>query len=87
MQGLAALAAAEPVEVRSAWRPQLRDPGEEMVLEAAAKGRADALVKHNLAGFPGASPRFGLPLLPPAGLLERTGTRAGQPAPSSFRPP
>lgn len=72
---LAALAAAaEPVEVRFAWRPQLPDPGDEMVLEAAVNGRADALVTHNLADFAGAAPRFGLALLRPADLLERTGT-------------
>src|ERR1700719_1660467 len=39
---LAAL--VEPVEVRFLWRPQVRDPSDEMVLEAAIHGRADALV-------------------------------------------
>jgi putative PIN family toxin of toxin-antitoxin system len=69
---LAALAAAvEPVEVRFAWRPQLRDADDEMVLDAAVNGRADALVTHNLADFAGAAPRFGLLLLSPGALLER----------------
>jgi len=68
---LAALAAAvEPVEVHFAWRPQLADPDDEMVLDAA-NGRADALVTHNLAGFAGAAPRFGLALLRPGELLEK----------------
>ena len=41
----AALAAArEPVEMRFSWRPQLADSDDEMVLEAAVNGRADALV-------------------------------------------
>lgn len=40
----AALARAEPVKAHFLWRPQLRDPGDEMVLETAANGRADALV-------------------------------------------
>ncbi len=68
---LAALAAAmEPVEVHFAWRPQLADPDDEMVLDAAVNGRADALVTHNLADFAGAAPRFGLALLRPGELLE-----------------
>lgn len=39
----AVLAMAEPVQTHFLWRPQLRDPGDEMVLEAAINGRADAL--------------------------------------------
>ena len=69
---LAAFAAAmEPVEVRFTWRPQLADADDEMVLEAAVNGRADALVTHNLADFATAAPRFGLVLLRPGELLER----------------
>lgn len=33
------------------WRPQLRDPKDEMVLEAAVNARADYLVTHNIADF------------------------------------
>ena len=70
---LAALASAiEPVEVRFAWRPQLRDPDDEMVLDTAVNGRADALVTHNLHDFAAAAPRFGLLLLSPAEALQRT---------------
>ena len=69
-RALAALAAAiEPVDVRFTWRPQLPDPDDEMVLEAAVNGQADALVTHNLADFAAAAPRFGLLLAPPADLL------------------
>jgi putative PIN family toxin of toxin-antitoxin system len=72
-RALAALAAAvEPVEVRFTWRPQLADADDEMVLEAAVNGRAEALVTHNLADFAVAAPRFGLALLRPVELLERT---------------
>jgi len=64
-------AAAEPVEVHFAWRPQLADPDDEMVLDAAVNGRADALVTHNLADFAQAAPRFGLAVLRPGEVLER----------------
>ena len=51
---LAELAALiEPVEVHFQWRPQARDPNDEMVLEAAINGRADALVTYNVADFAG----------------------------------
>ena len=57
---LTALAAlTEPVEIGLIWRPQLADPGDEMVLDAALKERADALVTH-LADFILAAPGFGL---------------------------
>ena len=67
---LAALAsAAEAVEVHFQWRPQLRDPADEMVLEAAINGRADALVTHNVADFSAAAARFGLRVLTPGEIL------------------
>jgi putative PIN family toxin of toxin-antitoxin system len=69
---LAALAAAiEPVEVRFAWRPQLSDADDEMVLDAAVNGRADALVTHNLSDFASTASRFGLRVLTPGELLQR----------------
>ena len=40
-------AVAEPVESRFPWRPQLRDPADEMVFETAVNGNADALVTFN----------------------------------------
>ena len=69
-EALAALAALiEPVEVRFLWRPQLRDAGDELVLEAAVNGRADALVTHNVRDFADAAPRFGLRVARPAELV------------------
>ncbi|WP_267428444.1 putative toxin-antitoxin system toxin component, PIN family [Methylobacterium sp. GC_Met_2] len=38
---------AEPVAIHYLWRPRLRDPADEMVLEAAVNGRADAIVTFN----------------------------------------
>ncbi len=69
-QFLDALASAcEPVEVRFQWRPLLADPGDEMVLEAAVNGRADALVTYNTRHFLAPARRFRLPVVRPGALL------------------
>jgi len=47
------------VDIAYLWRPQLRDPDDEMVLEAAALGRADLLLTFNVRDFSGAE-RFGV---------------------------
>ena len=61
---------AEPVELHFLWRPQLSDPKDEMVLEAAINGRADALVTHNRRDFLAAAGRFDVPVVSPAEFLE-----------------
>jgi putative PIN family toxin of toxin-antitoxin system len=67
---LAALAAAaEPVEISFRWRPQLRDPTDELMLEAAVNGRAAAIVTHNLTDFSPAVSRFSVRMLTPSLLL------------------
>ena len=69
---LAELAAViEPVEVHFQWRPQVRDPNDEMVLEAAINGGADALMTYTVADFAAASQRFEIEILRPAELLKR----------------
>lgn len=68
---LAALAsAAEPVDVHFQWRPQLPDPSDELVLEAAVNARADAIVTHNVRDFEPATRIFGIAVMTPARLLE-----------------
>ncbi len=68
---LAALASAsQAVEVSFQWRPQLRDPDDELVLEAAVNGRADALVTHNVRDFAKGADRFGMRVLRPGELLK-----------------
>jgi len=62
---------AEPVVVRFLWRPQLRDPADEMVLETAINGNADALVTFNRRDFGEAPRRFGIDLLAPRDALVR----------------
>jgi len=60
----------EPVEIHYQWRPQAHDPGDEMVLEAAINGRADALVTHNIRHFAPAALRFQLSVLTPQQALK-----------------
>ena len=64
-------AVAEPVETRFLWRPQLNDAADEMVLEAAINGAADALVTFNRQDFGRAPARFGIALLSPREALRR----------------
>ena len=60
----------ESVHLHYLWRPQLRDPADEMVLETALNGRADALVTLNINDFKPAS-HFGLAVLPPSTFLRQ----------------
>lgn len=60
----------EPVETHFRWRPQLRDPNDEMVLEAAIDGMADAIVTYNLKDFADAGNRFKISVLSPRELLK-----------------
>ncbi len=64
-------AVGEPVMVWFLWRPQLRDPGDEMVLEAAVNGRADALVTFNRSDFGDIPGTFGIEMLSPQQALRR----------------
>lgn len=67
---LSALAVwVEPVSLHYIWRPQLRDPGDEMVLEAAVNARVDALVTSNVKDFSMAAPHFGLAVKTPVQAL------------------
>lgn len=53
-----------PVTTHYQWRPQLRDPADEMVLEAAVNGEANAIVTYNVRDFSPAL-RFGIAVLNP----------------------
>lgn len=64
-------AVAEPVTTRFLWRPQLHDPADEMVLDTAINGAADALVTFNRRDFGQAPTRFGVALLSPQEALRR----------------
>jgi predicted nucleic acid-binding protein len=60
----------EPVHLHYLWRPQLRDPADEMVLETALNGRADTLVTLNVNDFPVAG-RFRIRIAPPGEFLRQ----------------
>jgi putative PIN family toxin of toxin-antitoxin system len=65
----ALVAMAEPVSLFYLWRPQLRDPDDEMVLEAAVNGQADAIVTFNLKDYIDVSQRFNVQVLTPQEIL------------------
>jgi predicted nucleic acid-binding protein len=56
----------EPIETYFLWRPQLRDPADEFVLEAAVNGQAVAIVTFNRRDFGVVRSRFGIDVLAPA---------------------
>lgn len=68
------IAMAERVTPRFRWRPQLNDPGDKMVLEAAVNGQAAAIVTFNLRHFRLGPARFGIAVLRPGEALRRIGT-------------
>jgi predicted nucleic acid-binding protein len=49
----------------------LRDPNDEMVLEAAVNGRADALATFNVRDYATAATRFGVEILLPGEAIAR----------------
>lgn len=62
---------ATEVPLKRSWRPELPDPDDEMVLETALNGKADAIVTLNLADFALVTNRFGIAILKPQDLLQR----------------
>ena len=67
----ALIALAEPVLTHFLWRPQLHDPNDEMVLEAAVNGRADAVVTFNVRDYGTAASQFGVEVLLPREAIAR----------------
>ena len=61
----------EPVHVSHRLRPQLVDPDDEFVLEAAFHGKAGMIVTLNTRDFLIAARRFGIAALGPGEALER----------------
>lgn len=73
-------AVAERVQAWFLWRPQLRDPADEMVLETAVNGSANALVTFNRRDFGDAPDAFGIEMLSPGQALGKIAeSRKGRP--------
>jgi predicted nucleic acid-binding protein len=67
LDGLSVL--IEPVALYFTWRPQLRDPADEMVLEAAVNAGADTLVTFNQRDFANVGKQFKLRVTTPGDFL------------------
>ena len=61
-----------PIDISFLWRPQLKDPGDEMVLEAAVNGSCSHIVTWNVRDFAQAVPRFHLQCVTPADYYSAT---------------
>ena len=67
----AIIAMGESVPTHFLWRPQLRNPNDEMVLEAAVNGGADAVVTFNVRDYGAAASQFGVEALLPREAIGR----------------
>jgi putative PIN family toxin of toxin-antitoxin system len=63
---------AEHRDIYYLWRPFLKDPKDDMVLELAVESESEFIVTHNLRDFIGIE-KFGLKAITPRQLLENTG--------------
>ncbi len=63
---------AEHHKVYYLWRPMLKDPNDDMVLELAVSGKAESIITYNKGDFKGAE-RFGIRILSPKDLLKQIG--------------
>jgi putative PIN family toxin of toxin-antitoxin system len=65
-------AVARHHEIYFLWRPFLKDPGDDMVLELAVKAGCRVIVTYNQRDFAG-SEQFGVEAVTPANFLKRIG--------------
>jgi putative PIN family toxin of toxin-antitoxin system len=63
---------AEHGDIYYLWRPFLKDPKDDMVLEVAVESESEFIVTHNLRDFAEIG-QFGLEAITPNQLLERIG--------------
>ena len=64
-------AVCRPVTVWVRWRPQSSDVGDDLVIDAAVNGLADAIATFNLRDLRAPAARFGIAAEPPADTLRR----------------
>ena len=69
-------AIAEPVFVAFQYRPLSPDANDDMVLDVAINGNADAIVTNNAKHFRQAAERFHVDLVTPAELLSKSRLRS-----------
>jgi predicted nucleic acid-binding protein len=62
---------AKPVRLAFRWRPRLSDPNDDMVLETAMNGNADAIVTFNRRDFQEASRSLSCAVIAPASALQQ----------------
>ena len=55
------------------WRPFLRDPKDDMVLELAVAARCNFIVTFNMGDFQGAEEEFGISVITPKEFLQKIG--------------
>ncbi len=60
-----------PVPIYYRWRPQLRDPNDEMVLECAINASAKSIITFNKKDFLPAATQFGLEILSSGEFVRR----------------
>ena len=64
----------EEVEAHFLWRGRLRDANDDMVLDAAVNGQADAIVTFNRRDYGDVPEEFGIAVLAPRDALKRITT-------------
>ncbi len=62
---------AKQVTPRFRWRPMQPDPADDMVVEAAVAGRAEAIVTFNVRDFAEVRGQFGIPVWLPRQCLHK----------------
>jgi putative PIN family toxin of toxin-antitoxin system len=60
-----------PVTPHFLWRPLLKDPNDEMIVEAAVNGQAQVILTFNTRHFGNAASRFGIQVLKPGDFLQK----------------
>jgi putative PIN family toxin of toxin-antitoxin system len=71
----AVAAVATPVRLAFLWRPTLRDPDDDMVLEIAVNGGAEVIATFNLRDFVPEAERFGIDVNKPGDVVRRPEVR------------
>lgn len=64
----------DEVEAHFLWRGRLRDANDDMVLDAAVNGQADAIVTFNRRDYGDVPEEFGIAVLAPRDVLKRITT-------------